>query len=193
MLYGVHTFSCRPGWIPNNPCSNQSTIINLSKSSSGSTSGSLIKTFSKSEEISENRWLKLYFISYFNLNTEIIIWPPMNFDLACFLGLSYKMGFWIWHVPCLTKNHYKTTCFLGLCYFIDVFSSPELKAQLSLSDHNLSAFHCPCCCKLFTFSSSSPELLGQFQTNLAQSILWWREFKFIQMKGPALFKEKIIT
>ena len=32
-------------------------------------------------------------------------------------------------------------------------------------------------CKLFT-SSSSPEPLGQFQPNLAQSIPWWREFKF---------------
>ena len=39
----------------------------------------------------------------------------------------------------------------------------------------------------FTFSSSSPEPLGQFQPNLAQSIFGWREFKFIQMKGPTLF------
>ena len=31
--------------------------------------------------------------------------------------------------------------------------------------------HCCCCLKLFTFSSSSPEPLGQFQPNLAQSIL----------------------
>ena len=27
----------------------------------------------------------------------------------------------------------------------------------------------------------SPEQLGQFQPNLAQNILGWREFKFIQM------------
>ena len=56
-----------------------------------------------------------------------------------------------------------------------------------------------CCCrcrrrrKLFTFSSSSPEPLGQFQPNLAQSILGWRGFKFVQMKGPALFQGEIIT
>ena len=40
---------------------------------------------------------------------------------------------------------------------------------------------CLSVCKLFTFSSSSQELLGQFQPNLAQSILGWRGFKFVQM------------
>ena len=40
---------------------------------------------------------------------------------------------------------------------------------------------------------SSPEPLGQFQPKLAQSILGWRGFKFLQMKGPALFQGKIIT
>ena len=50
-----------------------------------------------------------------------------------------------------------------------VFSSPELKAQVSFSDH-LSSVRPSVCpsvrlsvCKLFTFSSSSPEPLGQFQ------------------------------
>ena len=58
-----------------------------------------------------------------------------------------------------------------------IFSSPEPKAQVSFSDHNLSVVsrcHCHCwrrCRKLFTFSSPSPEPLGQFQQNLAQSIL----------------------
>ena len=57
-----------------------------------------------------------------------------------------------------------------------VFSSPEPKAQVSFSDQNLSVVRrlCPCrqrCRKLFTFSSSSPEPLGQFQPNLAQCIL----------------------
>ena len=45
----------------------------------------------------------------------------------------------------------------------------------------------PSVCKLFTFSSSSPEPLGEFQPNLAQSILGWRGFKFVQMKGPRSF------
>ena len=56
------------------------------------------------------------------------------------------------------------------------FSSAEPTAQVSFSDQNLSAVRRRCrrcrrrCRKLFTFSSSSPEQLGQFQPNLAQSI-----------------------
>ena len=53
------------------------------------------------------------------------------------------------------------------------------------------AFLITCCpsvhltvCKLFTFSSSSLEPLGQFQPNLAQSILGWMRFKFVQMNDP---------
>ena len=42
--------------------------------------------------------------------------------------------------------------------------------------------------RLFTFSSSSPEPLGQFQPNLAQSILGWCEFIFVWMKGPAFLQ-----
>ena len=76
----------------------------------------------------------------------------------------------------------------------------SLKAQVSFSDH-LSSVVClsvrpsvrPSVCKLFTFSSSSPEPLVQFQPNLTQSILGWRGFKFVQMKGPALFQGQIIT
>ena len=44
-------------------------------------------------------------------------------------------------------------------------------------------FVCPSVCKLSTFSSSSPKLLSQFQPNLAQSILVWREFNFIKKKS----------
>ena len=46
--------------------------------------------------------------------------------------------------------------------------------------------------KLFTFSSSSPESLGQIQPNFSQSIPTWRRFKFVQMKGHALPKGEII-
>ena len=79
-----------------------------------------------------------------------------------------------------------------------VFSSPELKAQVSFSDHLSSVCPSVCLsvclsvCKLFTFSTSSPEPLGQFQPNLAQSILGWRRFKFLEMNGPAIFQREII-
>ena len=81
-------------------------------------------------------------------------------------------------------THFKSNRFAG------VFTSPEPKAQVSLFDHNLSVVRrlCRCCCfNFFTFSSSYPEQLSKFQPNLAQSILGWREFNFVQMKGPALF------
>ena len=59
------------------------------------------------------------------------------------------------------------------------FSSTGLKVQVSFSDH-LSSIICPSVCKLFTFSSSPPEPLGQFQHNLAQNIFGERGFSFIQ-------------
>ena len=42
-------------------------------------------------------------------------------------------------------------------------------------------------------SSFSPEPHGQFQPNLAQSILERRKLKFGQMKGHTLFQGEIIT
>ena len=86
--------------------------------------------------------------------------------------------------------------FMSFFQLVIFFSSPEPKAQVSFSDQNLSVVRRRCrrrrcrCRKLFTFSSSSPEPLGQFQPNLAQSILGWRGFKFVQMKGAALFQGK---
>ena len=59
----------------------------------------------------------------------------------------------------------------------DIFSSHEPKVQVSFSDKNLSVVggrRCRRCRRrklFFTFSSFSPEPLGQFQPNLAQIIL----------------------
>ena len=50
------------------------------------------------------------------------------------------------------------------------FDSPGLKAQVRFSDRQSSVY--PSVCKLFIFSSSSPELLGQFQQYLAQNIFY---------------------
>ena len=78
-----------------------------------------------------------------------------------------------------------------LCSYTSFIISSELKAELSFSDHLLSVLGLSVC-KLFPFSASSPEPLGQLQPNLAQSILTWRGFNFVQMKGPALFQGEII-
>ena len=74
------------------------------------------------------------------------------------------------------------------CFF---FSSPEPKAQVSFSDRLLSVVHLYVY-KLLTISSSSPEPLGRFNQNLAQCILGWKGFNYLQRKGHALFKGKII-
>ena len=41
--------------------------------------------------------------------------------------------------------------------------------------------------------SSSTETLSQFQPNLAQCIIGWRGFRFVQIKGHALSQKEIIT
>ena len=77
------------------------------------------------------------------------------------------------------KASLKNQSIHNICFLNDtfsVFSSPEPKAQVSFSDQNLSVVRRRRCCrhcrrKIFTFSSFSPEPLGQFQPNLAQSYL----------------------
>ena len=89
-----------------------------------------------------------------------------------------------WICSCLTLSFYKG-------FRIKLFSSPELKAQVSFSDQNLSVVprrHCRR--KLFTFSSPKP--LDLFQPNWhKESIIGCRGFMFVQMKGPALFQGEI--
>ena len=73
-------------------------------------------------------------------------------------------------------------------YYSYIICQKPDEDQVSFSDHNLFVVHRRCCRKLFTFSSSSPEPLGQFQPNMAQSILGLRGFKFVQMKGHSLLQ-----
>ena len=61
------------------------------------------------------------------------------------------------------------------------------KAQVSFFDQNLSLVRRRRCCKLLTFSSSE-EQLGQINQTLHK-----KKFKFVQMKGPALFQGEIIA
>ena len=58
---------------------------------------------------------------------------------------------------------------------------------MSFSDQNLSIVRRCRRRKLFTFSSSSPEPLGHFQPNLAQSILGCMGFQVCSNEGPCPF------
>ena len=69
----------------------------------------------------------------------------------------------------------------------------QIFAKLILSKHLLFVLVSVFTFHIFTFPSTTPEPLGQFQPNLTQSILGWRGLKFVQMKGPTFFQGEIIT
>ena len=81
---------------------------------------------------------------------------------------------------CMISNVFYLTIFIF--YFL---AHIGLKAQVNF--FNCLSFISPFVCKLFTFSSSSPEPLGQFQPNLAQRIFCWRGFKFVQWRTMPFF------
>ena len=82
--------------------------------------------------------------------------------------------------------------------FESFFSSPELKAQVSFSDHlssvvcpsvclSICMSVCPSVCKLFTFSSSSPEPLNQTWHKASfgegnSSFFKWRVMPFAKVR-----------
>ena len=86
-----------------------------------------------------------------------------------------------------------------------IFSTPELKVQVRFSDEYLSVVRRHCCChrrrrwrwrcrKLFTFSCSSPEPLGQFKicsNEGSRPFPRGNNYEVFQMKGLA--QEEIIT
>ena len=138
---------------------------------------------------------------------DIIFWQVDIITSPFFRQLWY-VDFWDVMLTCQimmsTCQIMTSTCHISIILLLSVWQklgknlflahlSWKLKAQVSFSDH-LSSVVCPsvrpCVCKLFLFSTSSPEQQGQFQPNLAQSILGWKRFKFVQMKGHALFQGK---
>ena len=116
------------------------------------------------------------------------LWVSFVFRL-CFIDYHGRRSGQFHHLQKMSRsNHWhgdqmekvKTMKFIAemkvfiLIIFVEIFTSPELKAQVSFSDHLSSVVRLsvrPSVRKLFTFSSSSPEPLVQFQPNLAQSIL----------------------
>ena len=132
--------------------------------------------------------LKLFFtfeLDDISNNFEFHYFQSLNVFIFTVKRYNYNRMY-IFICPYTLQNHIQ----------FQLFSSPELKAQVSFSDRLSSVVCLSVClsvCKLFLFSTSSPEPLGQFQPNLAQSILGWRGIKFVQMKAPAFFKGEIIT
>ena len=78
------------------------------------------------------------------------------------------------------------------CNAILFFSSPELKAHVSFSDHLLYFVHlsvCPSICllKLFTFSFFSQNNWANFNQSWHKTTLGDGNSSFFQMKGHAFF------
>ena len=101
---------------------------------------------------------------------HILVWKTERNCCKLLYKYLFFKGFSFWNnvlffIECLHVYMYYRSInwwfILVLCYF---FSSPELKAQVSFSCSLLSIGLSVC--KLFTFSSSSQEPLGQFQPNL---------------------------
>ena len=99
---------------------------------------------------------------------------------------------WLSITGFISQNYFLSPKWILVLGPLLLFSSPKLKAQVSFSDHNLSVVGRHCQCKFFTFLSSSPEPLGQFQSYLAQSILGLRGFKFGQIRNHSILKRKIM-
>ena len=144
-------------------------------------------------------WTRDMFLKHFLLLYCIWNWSTCIL-IVCFLLILLLFVFFSTYCPSVflriskVLNQFRRGYLLYI--YLSIFSSPELKAQVSISDCLSSVVClsvCPSVCKPFLFSTSSPEPLGQFQPNLAQSILGWRGFKFVQMKGPTIFQGEIIT
>ena len=134
-----------------------------------------------------------------DLKKQYLFWQTEYFDLSFLAHLSWKLkwAFLIAFRPSsvcpsvnfsyfrlLLQNHwanFNQTCHKaslgeGNSSLFKWRAPPFSKGRLLRNSEN----------KLTKFKKSSPEPLSQFQPNLAQSILGWRGFKFVQIKGPAL-------
>ena len=122
------------------------------------------------------RYLNHFPRNYNLFSLPILIQILKGFSMYTVCGLEMFIWNKLTSIIYRCLNQLGNACTCNSFEIFPLFSSPEPKAQVSFSDQNLSvvrrcsscSWHCR---KLFTFSSSSPEALGQFQPNLAQSIL----------------------
>ena len=138
-------------------------------------------------------WTRDMFLKHFLLLYCIWNWSTCIL-IVCFLLILLLFVFFSTYCPSVFLRISKVLNQVRRGYllyiYLSIFSSPELKAQVSISDCLSSVVClsvCPSVCKPFLFSTSSPEPLGQFQPNLAQSILGWMGFKFVQINCSVLF------
>ena len=87
-------------------------------------------------------------------------------------------------LSCTVAIHAYIVTFLSVLWFFLAHQSRMLKWAFW---SKFVCCHCCRCRKLFTFSSSSQEPMGQFQPNLLQSILGWWGLKFNQNGGHSPF------
>ena len=140
------------------------------------------------------------------VKSPILSWPLRPVVLLVFFFLD---KLYIHSVVPLRINHLCTLMFVW-CFtshlrtfhsYGDTGEGLQFLAHWSWKLNHLLSVICLSLClsvhwsvwKLFTFLTSSLEPLGQFQPNLAQRILGWRGFKFIQMKGHTLLQGEIIA
>lgn len=82
--------------------------------------------------------------------------------------------------------------FLSISTFNFLFFLPKAQVRLPVKFWSVIPSVCLIVCKLFTCSTSSPDLLGQIQPNLARIFLWWRAFNVVKMYCYAFVQECII-
>ena len=132
---------------------------------------------------------KLFILLFTCICNDSLINYLLKLILIVLTRLFLIKYFDISSITCMYLFQINTQLSSWLLFFLsssELFWSPVVRPSVCLSV-------CLSVCKLFTFSSSPQEPLGQFQPNLVQSILGWWGFKVVQMKGPTLFQGEIIT
>lgn len=112
------------------------------------------------------------------------------FNKLCFMWTCHLHLLWKKYLMCVLMYAYIIIINYYLSFFQLTWAESSTELFWSLYVWRLSVY--PSVCKLFTFSTSSPELLGQFQPKFAQSILSLREFNVVKIKGQAIFSVEMI-
>ena len=148
----------------------------------------LFPTFDTEKPI---RQVLLSIVFFFGFTSENYLRGVENSEATCVKTLQLERKGKI--------NHEKQSPIINmvsLFHTLTLFSSPELKAQVSFSDQNLSVVRRRCrrCrCRRFHIFMFFSRTTGPISTKFGTKHPWVKGFKFVQMKGPALCQGEIIT